>query len=80
MSEQIREKVQDILRMVMGDNDIQAVDELSAKDVDNWDSMNHVNFIVTIESEFSFRFSNEAITEIENIGQLVALIEAQQAK
>jgi acyl carrier protein len=77
MEEKIREKIQDILRMVMGDETIIAVDELSAKHVDTWDSMNHINLMVTLESEFCIRFSNEAISELENVGQLISLIKAQ---
>ncbi|WP_415886790.1 acyl carrier protein [Neptuniibacter sp. QD37_6] len=79
MSEEIREKVQDILRMVMGDDRITAVDELSAKDIEVWDSMNHITLMVTIETEFGIRFSNEAISELENIGQLISLIESQKS-
>lgn len=77
MSEKIREKVQDILRMVMGDDSIIAADDLSAKQVDTWDSMNHINLMVIIESEFGIRFRNEDISELENVGQLISLIKAQ---
>ena len=75
MSEETREKVQDILRMIMGDANLLAVDGLSAKDVQAWDSMNHINLIVTLEAEFGIRFSNEAISDIENVGQLISLID-----
>lgn len=79
MTEEIRDKIQDIIRMVMGDDSIIASDKLSAKDVENWDSMNHINLMVAIETEFEIRFSNEAISELENVGQLISLIESHKS-
>lgn len=80
MSEETKEKIQDIIRMVMGDDSIIADDVLSAKDVENWDSMNHINLIVAIETEFEIRFSNEAISELENVGQLISLVESYKSQ
>ncbi len=74
MSEDIRQKVQEIVRMVMGDEDIIVEDELNAGEVEAWDSMNHVNLMITVESEFEIRFSDDEIAELQNIGELIALI------
>lgn len=79
MLEETRERIQDIIRMVMGDDSIIASDDLSAKDVESWDSMNHINLMVAIETEFEIRFSNEAISELENVGQLIALVKSYKS-
>jgi acyl carrier protein len=48
--------------------------ELSAKDVDGWDSLTHIRLILTIEKTFKIKFSTSEIGKLENVGDLVALI------
>ncbi|WP_058185445.1 acyl carrier protein [Terracidiphilus gabretensis] len=59
------------------DDDIQVNPELSAKDVDGWDSLSHIRLILTIERAFKIKFSTSEIGKLENVGQLVALIKAR---
>jgi acyl carrier protein len=59
------------------DEDIQVNSELSAKDVDGWDSLSHIRLILTIEKAFKIKFSTSEIGKLENVGQLVALIKAR---
>ncbi len=59
------------------DEDIQVSPELSAKDVDGWDSLSHIRLILTIEKAFKIKFSTSEIGKLENVGQLVALIKAR---
>jgi acyl carrier protein len=51
--------------------------ELSAKDVDGWDSLTHVRLLVTIEKAFKMKFSTSTIGKLENVGDLVAVISAR---
>ena len=67
--EHITQKVQTIFRSVMNDQHIVLNNELSAKDVDAWDSMSHINLILMIEDEFSSRFSDEEVSGLENVGE-----------
>jgi acyl carrier protein len=56
------------------DEEIKLTPELSAKDVDGWDSLTHIRLILTIEKRFSIKFSTSEIGKLENVGDLVALI------
>lgn len=80
MGRMIVEKVQEILRMVMDDETLEATPELSANDVEAWDSMNHVNLIVSVENEFGIRFSNDEISTMQNLGDLLTLVESKLNK
>ena len=77
--EQITQKVQTIFRSVMNDQHIVLNNELSATDVDAWDSMSHINLILMIEDEFSIRFSDEEVSGLENVGELLRAIKTKQA-
>jgi acyl carrier protein len=51
--------------------------ELTAKDVDGWDSLAHIRLMLTIEKAFKVKFSTSEIGKLENVGSLVALIKAR---
>lgn len=75
MSEQIVESLTEIFHTVFNDDSIEVKNELTAKDVKNWDSMNHVNLIIAVETEFGIRFSNDEISDLQNVGELIQLIQ-----
>lgn len=63
-----------IFRNVFGDDVPDPTPEMVADDVDGWDSLNHVRFIIAVESHFNIRFSTLEITNLKNVGDLVDLI------
>ncbi len=72
--EEVRAKVQDILRDILDDGAVMVDDATKAEDVVDWDSTNHVRLIVAIEEELHIRFETEEITMPESVGELVDLI------
>jgi acyl carrier protein len=49
--------------------------ELTANDVDEWDSLVHISFIVAVEQAFQVRFRVGEVEAARNVGELAALIE-----
>jgi len=62
---------------VFDDDSINVTPELSAKDVDGWDSLTHIRLILTVEKAFKVKFSTPEIGKLEKVGDLVALIRAR---
>jgi acyl carrier protein len=61
------------------DDDSLAIDATTtAQDVDGWDSLAHIRLVVSIEKAFSLRFSAAEISELQNVGDMVALIVKKQ--
>jgi len=56
-------------------DDIVLRPEMTAKDIEGWDSFNHINLIVAIESSFGVKFQTSEIEGLRNVGHLVELIE-----
>jgi acyl carrier protein len=56
------------------DEEIALMPELSAKDVDGWDSLTHIRLILTVEKRFKIKFSSSEIGKLENVGDLVRLL------
>jgi acyl carrier protein len=62
---------------VFDDESIAVTPDLSAKDVDGWDSLTHIRLLLTVEKAFKTRFTTSEIGKLENVGDLVALIKAR---
>jgi acyl carrier protein len=74
---QIYQRLSTIFQDVFDEDDIQVTPELSAKDVDGWDSLTHIRLILTVEKAFGIKFSTSEIGKLENVGGLVALIKSR---
>ena len=75
--QQIYARLTQIFSDVFDEESIKVTPELSAKDVDGWDSLSHIRLILTIEKAFKIKFSTSEIGKLENVGDLVSLIEAR---
>ncbi len=73
----IYEKLTEIFQDLFDDDSIQATPELSAKDVEGWDSLAHIRLIITIEKAFKVKFSTTEISKLEKVGDLTALIQSR---
>ena len=47
---------------------------LTAKDIEGWDSLNHVRLVLSVQKAFGVRFSAAEIGRLANVGELVQLI------
>jgi len=74
---QIYARLAGIFQDVFDEDSIKVTPELSAKDVDGWDSLTHIRLILTVEKAFKVKFSTSEIGKLENVGDLVALIGAR---
>jgi acyl carrier protein len=66
-----------IFEDVFDEDSIDVTPELTAKDVDGWDSLTHIRLMLTVEKAFKIKFSTSEIGKLENVGDLAALIEAR---
>jgi acyl carrier protein len=74
---QIYTKLSQIFKDVFDDGDISITPELTADDVDEWDSLTHIRLIVTVEKAFSVKFSPAEIGKLKNVGELASLIQSK---
>ena len=54
-------------------------EDMTAADVKNWDSLNHIDLIVAVEREFKIRFTTAEVTTLKNVGALAALADKKRA-
>ena len=75
----VREQVNGIFRDVFDDASITVFDAMTAKDVDGWDSLTHINLIVAAEKTFKVKFTTKDIQSLSNVGEFIALIRRKLA-
>lgn len=68
------ERLTPLLRDVFDDDNLVATPELTARQVNGWDSLGNVRLFLEIETAFSVRFSATEISSLKNVGQLADLI------
>ena len=73
-------KVNEIFCDELDNEDIVLNDDTTADDVEEWDSLSHVQLIVAIEKAFGIKFTSNEILSWSNVGQLVDSIENRLKK
>jgi acyl carrier protein len=77
--EEILERLNNIFRDVLQDDELQLTMTTTASDVDGWDSLSHVRLVLTVEKDFGVKLSAAEIGRLKNVGDLVMLLSRKLA-
>ncbi|HAG68434.1 MAG TPA: acyl carrier protein [Lachnospiraceae bacterium] len=72
--EEIMEKVTEIFRDVFDDESLIISDSTNSDDIEDWDSLEHIALIVSMEKEFNMKFDIKEVNSLENVGEMIDLI------
>jgi len=72
--DQIFGKLQQLFQDVFDDDSIVVTPGLTAADVAEWDSLNHIRLILAVEKAFKVKFTAAQTGNLKNVGELAALI------
>lgn len=71
---EVLSQVQDIFRDVLDEEGIVLAESTTANDVEEWDSLTHIQLIVAIEKHFKIKFLSKEILSWKNVGEMVDCI------
>ena len=75
--EEILKQVEEVFRSVLDDETLELTMETTADDVEDWDSLSHIQLVVGLEKHFHIKFNAREIMEWENICGIVNSIAAK---
>jgi acyl carrier protein len=78
--EAIFERANKVFRDIFDDDSITVCDETTADDIEDWDSLEHINLILALEEEFGMKFSMGEVTAMKNVGEAVNILLAKATK
>jgi len=67
----------EVFRSVFEDDSIVLKPEMTANDVEGWDSLSHVVLILAIENHFKIKFNTKELLTLKNVGDLLNSIESK---
>lgn len=79
-NEQVMERLTEIFRDVFDDDSLTIHEAMTAADVDEWDSLNHINLVVAVEKAFGIKFTTKEIMAYENVGQFADAVDVKTAE
>jgi acyl carrier protein len=79
-----RDALQGIFREVFDDPTIELRDEMTAADIEGWDSVSHIDLLIAVERSLGIKFATAEMSRLkqpdQNIGSFVRLIENKRRR
>jgi acyl carrier protein len=71
---EVLDQATDIFKDTLDNDDIKLSPETTADDIEEWDSLSHIQLIVALEKHFKIKFTTAEITSYKNVGQMAESI------
>lgn len=72
--------INEVFRDVFDDETISVTDETTANDIEDWDSLEHINLILAVEERFGMKFTMGEVTGMKNVGEMLDILEQRARK
>ena len=72
--EEIMEIIRRIFRDVFDDENLEVNDSTNSSDIEDWDSLEHITLVVSMEKEFNLKFDLKEVNALANVGEMADLI------
>ena len=76
---EIYSKLTGIFHDVFDDSAIALAPHTCAADISGWDSFNHINLVIAIESAFSVKFNTTELERMNCVDDIVSLIQQKSS-
>ena len=72
--EEVFERLNEVFRDVFDDETIVVGETTTANDIEDWDSLEHINLMAAVESECGIKFSMGQVVTMKNVGEMADII------
>ena len=71
----IKVKLQSVFVDVFDDEDLRISNSTNSDDIEEWDSLNHISLVLSIEKCFNIRFMTGEVQSLKDVGEMIELLE-----
>ena len=72
--EEVYERLNEVFRDVFDDETIEVNENTNSDDIEDWDSLEHINLVSAVEREFNIKFTMAQVRGMKNVGEMVEVI------
>lgn len=76
----IMKRLTEVFRDVFDDDSIVINESTTSADIEDWDSIEHINLIDAVEDEFGLRFKMKEVSGMKNVGEMIDIISQRGKK
>lgn len=69
-----KSRLNEIFREVFDDDSIEIREDMTAGDIDEWDSLSHITLVLSVEKEFGVRLNAAEVGGLANVGKMIDLL------
>ena len=73
-AKEVYKRLEEVFHDVFDDDRIRLSPATTADDIEDWDSIEHINLIGAVEEEFGVRFKMGEVSGMKNVGEMVEII------
>lgn len=70
----IKNDLEEIFREIFEDDNLEITENMTAEDIEEWDSLAHVQLVIASEKHFQVKFTQSEISELKSVGAFITLI------
>ena len=70
----VLKRLTQVFREVFDDESIVLTEQTTAADIEDWDSLEHINLIGAVERAFRMRFTMKEVSGMKNVGEMVSIV------
>ena len=70
-------KLNEVFRDVFDDETICVNENTTSADIEDWDSLEHINLLAAVEQEFGMKFNMGQVVSMKNVGEMADIIMSQ---
>lgn len=77
---EVMRRLTEVFQETFDDPGLELRDSMTAADVDEWDSLQHIVLVLAVEREFRIRLNPAEVGKLENVGRMIDLLQAKAGR
>ena len=78
--DELKRRLNEVFRETFDDDSLEIYGEMTARDVEEWDSLMHITLVVATEKEFGLQLNAAEVGQLKNVGEMLDILEQRATK